>query len=184
MRVIAGKARRLPLSCPKGLDTRPTKDRIKETLFNIIQNQVPGSVFVDLFSGSGAVGIEALSRGAKKAYFVDKNKAAIECIKDNLVFTKLIDDAVIIGRDASDALYSIHEEHVDIVFIDPPYLNDLEKNLLDALLEFDFIDSSTLIIVEADIQTDLEEFDNRGYQIEREKLYKKNKLIFLRKESE
>jgi 16S rRNA (guanine966-N2)-methyltransferase len=184
MRVIAGKARRLPLSCPKGLDTRPTKDRIKETLFNILQNEIPGSVFVDLFSGSGAIGIEALSRGAKKAYFIDKNKAAIECIKDNLVFTKLIDDAVIIGRDASDALYSIHEEHVDIVFIDPPYLNVLEKNIIAALLEFDFIDSSTLIIVEADIQTDLEEFDNRGYHIEREKLYKKNKLIFLRKESE
>lgn len=184
MRVIAGKARRLPLSCPKGLDTRPTKDRIKETLFNIIQNEVPGSVFLDLFSGSGSIGIEALSRGAKKAYFVDKSKIAVDCIRENLQFTKLIDDSTIIGRDAIDALYSIHEEHVDIIFIDPPYSNDLEKKALDALLEFDYIDSSTLIIVEADIQTDLEEYANRGYQIEREKRYQKNKLIFFRKQSD
>lgn len=184
MRVIAGKARRLPLSCPKGLDTRPTKDRIKETLFNIIQNEIPGAIFVDLFSGSGAIGIEALSRGAKKAYFIEKSKIAVECIRENLEFTKLIEDATIIGRDAIDALYSIHEEHVDLVYIDPPYSNDLEKNVLDALLDFDFIDSSTLIIVEADIQTDLEEYINRGYQIEREKCYQKNKLIFFRKQSD
>lgn len=184
MRVIAGKARRLPLSCPAGMDTRPTKDRIKETLFNIIQNDIPGAVFIDLFSGTGAIGIEALSRGAKKAYFIDKSKNAIDCIKDNLTFTKLIDDATIIGRDAVDSLYSIHEEHVDLVFIDPPYSNDLEKKVLDTLLTFDYIDSSTLIIVEADIQTSLEEYENRGYQIEREKLYKKNKLIFLRKENQ
>ena len=71
MRVIAGSARSLPLKCPDGLDTRPTQDRIKETLFNMLQVQVPGCVFVDVFSGSGSIGIEALSRGAKKAYFID-----------------------------------------------------------------------------------------------------------------
>ena len=74
MRVIAGTARRLLLKTPEGMDTRPTTDRIKETLFNMIQGDIPGSIFVDLFSGSGGIGIEALSRGARHAYFVENAK--------------------------------------------------------------------------------------------------------------
>ena len=81
MRVIAGTCRSMPIICPKGDGTRPTTDRIKETLFNILQCDVPGSVFVDLFAGSGSIAIEALSRGAKYAYIVDNSKEAIECIK-------------------------------------------------------------------------------------------------------
>ena len=84
MRVIAGSARSLPLKAPAGLDTRPTTDRIKETLFNMLQQFVPGAVFVDLFAGSGAIGIEALSRGAAKAYFADNSPKAIQCISENL----------------------------------------------------------------------------------------------------
>ena len=86
MRVIAGEARSLPLKCPDGMDTRPTTDRIKETLFNILQPEVPGSVFVDLCSGSGGIGIEAISRGAKRAYFVENAQKAVKCIQDNLAF--------------------------------------------------------------------------------------------------
>lgn len=84
MRVIAGTARSLPLKCPTGLDTRPTTDRIKETLFNMLQTYIPGCVFVDLFAGSGAVGIEAISRGAKKAYFAENASEALQCIQENL----------------------------------------------------------------------------------------------------
>ena len=87
MRVIAGTARSLVLKTPEGTNTRPTTDRIKETLFNILQTDVPGAVFVDLFAGSGGIGIEALSRGAKKAYFVDTDKTAIGCIEYNLKHT-------------------------------------------------------------------------------------------------
>ena len=86
MRVIAGTARSLPLKTPPGSETRPTTDRIKETLFNILQADIPGCVFADLFSGSGGIGIEALSRGAAKAYFVDYSPAAISCIQQNLAF--------------------------------------------------------------------------------------------------
>ena len=89
MRVIAGKARRLNLETLPGLDTRPTTDRIKETLFNILQADIPGASFLDLFAGSGAIGIEALSRGAENAVFVDKNPKACACIRRNLEFTRL-----------------------------------------------------------------------------------------------
>jgi 16S rRNA (guanine966-N2)-methyltransferase len=99
MRVIAGSRRSMPLKAPAGLDTRPTQDRTKETLFNVLQNDIPGSVFVDLFSGSGGIGIEALSRGAKKAYFVENNKAALSCIKENLKFTKFIEESVVLETD-------------------------------------------------------------------------------------
>ena len=91
MRVIAGSARSLPLSTIEGTDTRPTQDRIKETLFNMLQSDIPGCKFLDLYSGSGAIGIEALSRGAAKAVLVENSKKAVECIKDNLTFTKLAD---------------------------------------------------------------------------------------------
>ena len=89
MRVIAGTARRLLLKTPEGLDTRPTTDRIKETLFNILMPMLPDAVFVDLFSGSGGIGIEALSRGARKAYFIENNQKAIACITENLEHTHL-----------------------------------------------------------------------------------------------
>ena len=95
MRVIAGKARRLPLIAPEGKDTRPTTDRIKETLFNVIQDDVPGSLFLDLFSGSGAIGIEAISRGAKKAYLVEFAREPLRCIRANLEKTHLAEEAVI-----------------------------------------------------------------------------------------
>ena len=96
MRVIAGTARSLPLKAPEGLDTRPTADRIKETLFNMLQAYIPGAVFVDLFSGSGGIGIEALSRGAKKAYFIENAPKAIACIRQNLTFTKMEDRAIVL----------------------------------------------------------------------------------------
>ena len=109
MRVIAGEARSLPLKCPEGLDTRPTTDRIKETLFNILQPWIPGSIFVDLCSGSGAIGIEAISRGAKRAYFVENAAKAVKCIQENLHFTKFEDRAVLLRQDVVAALSGIHE---------------------------------------------------------------------------
>ena len=120
MRVIAGTARSLPLKAPNGDNTRPTTDRIKETLFNMIQNEVPGCVFMDLFSGSGAIGIEALSRGAKKAYFIENNKDSLQCIQENIVFTKFTEHAIVIKQDVISALAGIQEKHVDLVFMDPP----------------------------------------------------------------
>ena len=99
MRVIAGSARRLLLKSPEGLDTRPTTDRIKETLFNMLMPNLPDAVFIDLFSGSGGIGIEALSRGANKAYFVENNQKAVACITENLEHTHLSDRAVVLKQD-------------------------------------------------------------------------------------
>lgn len=109
MRVIAGTARSLPLKTPEGMDTRPTTDRIKETLFNMLQTYIPDCVFVDIFSGSGGIGIEALSRGARKAYFIENAPKALACIEDNLAFTKMKDRAIVLKQDACAGLTGIYE---------------------------------------------------------------------------
>ena len=96
MRVIAGKCRSLPLKTLDGLDTRPTTDRTKETLFNVLQPWIPGASFLDLYAGSGGIGIEALSRGAVRAVFVEQARKAVQVIEDNLIFTKLKPDATVL----------------------------------------------------------------------------------------
>jgi len=134
MRVIAGSARRLLLKTPLGDNTRPTTDRIKETLFNMIQNEVPGSVFLDLFAGSGAIGIEALSRGADYAVFVENDKNALTCIEENLKHTGLNDKAGIYKQDVFVSLQSLEYKYeFDIVFMDPPYDKELERRVLEYL---------------------------------------------------
>jgi len=181
MRVIAGTARSLPLRTPEGLDTRPTQDRIKETLFNILQNDVPGAVFVDLFSGSGGIGIEALSRGARKAYFVDNAPKSHACILENLTFTKLADKSIVLKQDAVTALTSIYEKEVDIIFMDPPYNNGHEERILPILQNMKYVTEDTLIIVEASLDTNMDYADEFGFSIVKEKKYKTNKHIFLRR---
>lgn len=183
MRVIAGTARSLPLKTPEGMDTRPTTDRIKETLFNMLQTRVGGSVFVDLFSGSGGIGIEALSRGANKAYFVEYDKKALACIKDNLNFTKFNDKAMVINADVCSAVDRITEE-ADIIFMDPPYESGLDVAVLRLLRDAKCVTEDTLIIVEATLNRDLKEFEDCGFVVSKEKKYKTNKHVFLYKESQ
>jgi len=181
MRVIAGTARSLPLKAPEGLDTRPTTDRIKETLFNVIQNEVPGSVFVDLFSGSGAIGIEAISRGAAKAYFVENAPAALQCINQNLQFTKFANRAIVIKQDAVLAVSAIHEKHLDVIFMDPPYGQGHVERVLSALKGLSSVDEETLIIAEEARREDFSFAQDLGFEIVKEKVYKTNKHVFLRK---
>lgn len=181
MRVIAGSARSLPLKTPEGMDTRPTTDRIKETLFNMLQAYVPDAVFVDLFAGSGSIGIEALSRGARKAYFIENAPKAIACIEDNLAFTKLAERATLLKQDAVVSLHNIYEKHVDIVFMDPPYGQDLERRVLEQLAGMRYVDEDTLILVEERLTTDLDYVGELGFRVVREKKYKTNKHIFLQK---
>ena len=151
-----------------------------ETLFNILQPYTQGSVFVDCFSGSGAIGIEAVSRGAQKAYFIENAQAAVSCIEANLAFTKFADRAVVLKQDAISALNSIFEKEVDIVFMDPPYGQELEKQMLSVLRNHRYVTEETLIIVEADIKTDFSYAEELGYEIVKEKKYKTNKHMFLR----
>lgn len=181
MRVIAGKARRLQLKTVKGMDTRPTTDRIKETLFNMINDVLYGSVFLDLYSGSGAIGIEALSRGASRAYFVEYNREACNCIKDNLKFTRLEENAVVMQMSCLEALKKLEKNTVcDIVFMDPPYNKEFEKEVLIFLSKSDLIDENSLIIVEASLETDMSYANNLGFEITKEKEYKTNKHVFFK----
>lgn len=183
MRVIAGSARHLRLKTIDGLDTRPTTDRIKETLFNVIQNNVPGSNFLDLFSGSGAIGIEALSRGANQAVLVENNPKAINCINENLAFTKLADKAKVMPMNVSNAIANLEGGNYvfDVVYMDPPYNNNHERNVLEQLNNSSIINQDTLIIIEASLDTDNSFVDGLDFEIVREKTYKTNKHFFVKK---
>ena len=182
MRVIAGTARSLPLKTLEGIDTRPTTDRIKETLFNMLNRDIPGCRFLDLFSGSGSIGIEALSRGASKVYFVENNRKASDCIRENLAFTKLVENASVMDCDAITAIRKIEGKEVfDIIFMDPPYNMNHEQEVLRALSSSDIIDGYTSIIIEASLNTDFSYTDELGFEIIKEKTYKTNKHVFVRK---
>ncbi len=183
MRVIAGKARRLTLKSVPGFDTRPTIDRIKETLFNILNPYIPGSVFLDLFSGSGGIGIEALSRGARSSVFVDNSSKAVSVIEENLAFTKLAQDAVVLHKNAVSAIHELglKKYRFDIVYMDPPYYKKgLEEETLHALKESGVVDEDTLIVVEADKNNTLDFIEKIGFTIVREKEYKTNKHFFVK----
>ncbi len=183
MRVIAGTARRLLLKTVEGMDTRPTQDRIKETLFNMINNDVYGASFLDLFAGSGGIGIEALSRGAKDAVFIDNGAKQIACIRENLKTTKLEDKALVINSDVISGLKMLERNGrtFDLVFLDPPYNHQLENRVLESLKDSCLANEDTLIIVEASLETDFSWAAPMGYEIVRSKEYKTNKHVFLMK---
>lgn len=147
MRVISGTRGGLPLKALSGLDTRPTTDKVKGTIFNILYNKVIGKNVLDLFSGSGAMGIEALSRGAGGATLVDASPKAVEIIKKNLEFTKL--DAKVFCKKA-DIFLSTCNEKFDIIFMDPPYFSDHIKASLEIISEKNLLNDSGIIITESD----------------------------------
>lgn len=182
MRVIAGSAKRLQLKSVDGFDTRPTTDRIKETLFNMISPTIYDSVFLDLFSGSGAIGIEALSRGAKEAVFVENNTKAMSCIKENLNFTHLEHKAMTMTRDVMTALYQLEgDKSFDFIFMDPPYNKGLEGQVLRYLSASGLVYEDTVIIVEASRETSFDYLDDLSFMITKEKIYKTNKHVFIEK---
>lgn len=183
MRVIAGTARRLPLKTIPGMDTRPTTDRIKETLFNILQNDLYDIRFLDVFSGSGGIGIEALSRGAGYACFIENNRAAAACIRENLTFTKLADKAEVMQCDVLSALSRLEgKAPFQIIFMDPPYHKDLERSVLEYISVHrpSFVNPYTMIIVEADLGTEFDYAEELGFEIVRVKEYKTNMHVFLK----
>lgn len=181
MRVIAGTARSLPLKTPEGMDTRPTTDRIKETLFNMLQPHLPDCVFVDLFSGSGQIGIEALSRGAKHAYFVENGAKAFACIQQNVKFAGMEERATLLRQDVMGALTAVHEKEVDVIFMDPPYGMGYEEKVLGMLKGMPCVTEHTLIVVEAAMERDFSFVRELGYTVTKEKNYKTNKHVFMKK---
>lgn len=182
MRVIAGKARRLPLVAPEGRDTRPTTDRIKETLFNILQDDVPGCQFLDLFSGSGGIGIEALSRGAREAVFVEFGREALTCIRTNLNKTKLMDQATILPVEVTYGISKLEKmgKKFDIIYADPPYKKEFEPKILDLLAGSGIVKPETLVVLESALETKPDYVREDEYEILRIKEYKNNQHLFLR----
>ena len=183
MRVIAGIARRRNLVCPSGDGTRPTTDRIKETLFNILQSDLYDIRFLDLFSGSGGIGIEALSRGAKEAVFVENGKEAVSCIKQNLKATGFLDQSQVMAMDVMQALRRLEtlNRPFDIIFMDPPYRQGLEEDVLRFLSKSDILKPDTKIIVEASLDTDFSYLDELGFNVLKFKKYKTNMHVFIQK---
>lgn len=181
MRVIAGSARSLRLKAPEGMDTRPTTDRIKETLFNMLMPHLSGAVFLDLFSGSGAIGIEAISRGARKAYMVENAEKAVKCITENVAHTHFEEQAIILKQDVFAALRGSIKDDVDVVFMDPPYNQLYEKRALEILSGASYVTDDTLIVVEASLDTDFSYVDGLGLEVVKEKRYKTNKHMFIKR---
>ncbi len=180
MRVIAGTARRLQLKTLDGLETRPTTDRIKETLFNMIAPYLYNCSFLDLFAGSGGIGIEALSRGAAEAVFVEKNPKAMACVKENLKRTKLERKAMTVQNDVLNALGRLEgEKQFDYIYMDPPYNQELERRVLSYLNGSSLLAEDGIIIVESAKDTEFDYIEELGFTIIKVKEYKTNKHVFL-----
>ena len=179
MRVITGISRGRKLITPPGEDVRPTTDAVKEAVFSIIQFSVEGRSFLDAFAGSGQMGIEALSRGAKSASFVESSKEAIACIRENLKKTHFSEKANLIPYDFKRALsaLSANGKRFDIIFADPPYEAGYEEEILSGLVDGDLIGDDPLIILETAL--DREPDINDELEVIRIKEYKTNKHIFL-----
>ena len=182
MRVIAGAAKGHNLETIEGLNTRPTTDRIKETLFNIIAFDLPECRFLDICAGSGAIGIEALSRGAEEAVFVEQAADCAAVIKRNLAHTKLQERAAVLSMDALTALNRLEGQKFDIIFADPPYEADLYTPILEAILQKELLTENGYIITESSAQIPLQV--PAGMKILREKAYKTTILTFLCPEDE
>lgn len=180
MRVISGKRRGTKLMAPEGIATRPTTDRLKESLFNMIAFDIPGSRFLDLFSGSGAIGIESLSRGAINAVFVEKDKAAITCIKKNLEKTCLKEGAIVYNMDIleSISLLQQNKQQFDIVFLDPPYQLQNIGYILHQIVEKGLLAKEGYIILERSSDIPLPELQT--LQIIKEKTYKTTTFSFMK----
>ena len=179
MRVITGSARGVRLMTPDGLVTRPTTDRVKEALFSIIQFEVEGRCFLDLFAGTGQLGIEALSRGASHCVFVDAGAPAVRLVKENLKRTKLLDHAAVFQSDYERFLKSCGNQF-DVILLDPPYAEKFLENALKIISEIDILRDGGIIICEktADKQLDAE---IPGLSLQKEYRYGSSSLVLYRK---
>lgn len=186
MRVISGDKRGHKLKAPKGSDTRPTEDKIKESLFNIIRPFKYDSVVLDLFAGSGSIGIEFLSRGSKEAYLVDSSIYSIDVIKENLAHTRLKEKAKVLKIDARRAIEKFKEENIkfDYIYLDPPYKeHELLNNIINKISNYNLLENDGILIIEHEKELILENtifnltiFDNRNYGSKSISMYKRQEV--------
>ncbi len=185
MRVISGISKGFRLYSPVGTDIRPTSDMNKETIFNILAPYVQGSVVLDLFAGSGGLGIEALSRGADFVAFVDSAKKSIEIIEKNLDHTNFKDKnkAKVYFSDYKNALMTLANENkykFDLIFLDPPYQKNLIQTALDLVLKYELLAEDGLVVVE---QSSKEETEFEGYSVYKFRKHSTTTILFLKKEN-
>ncbi len=150
MRIITGRARGIRLKTLEGEETRPTAERVKEAIFSMIQFDLEGRSVLDLFSGSGQMGLEAVSRGASTAVMVDRSKAAVQIIEDNLSKTKLTPWCTVQQSDCMDFIYKNQGSKFDIIFLDPPYASGLYCPVIQAMLNADMLKPMSIIVCESD----------------------------------
>lgn len=184
MRVISGLRKGHRINSPKGMDTRPTEDKVKESLFNILGHVHEDSLVLDLFAGSGSIGIEFLSRGAKECYFVDLSSQSISVINDNLLHTKLIQLSTVIKSDAIKAIKHLHNKRLkfDYIYLDPPFRHkDLLYNVLSTLNEYPILCDEALLIIEHESDLALEDSGFSFNKID-ERRYGSKTITFFRQD--
>ena len=180
MRVITGKARGVSLKTPSGMATRPTSDRVKEALFSIIQFDIANASVLDLFGGTGQLGIEALSRGAKRAVFVDQRQDACDLIRENLRRTNLAENAKVVKSDYLAYMQRCTEKF-DIILLDPPYAEVFLENSLKMITEIDILQSGGIIATERPTEKELS-FEFPGYNRSKDYKYGNTMITLYRKE--
>ena len=179
MRVISGKARGVNLKTPEGLQTRPTTDRVKEALFSMIQFDIPTATVLDLFGGTGQLGIEALSRGARRAVFVDESDKACQLIRENLRRTRMEQDGSVVRSDYLAYLGRCREKF-NIIFLDPPYAEVFLENALKRITEIDILQSGGIIVTERPLGKELP-YEFEGYTRSKDYKYGKTLITLYRK---
>ncbi len=180
MRIIGGKRRGLVIKSIDGETTRPTKDEVREALFNILANKIPESRFLDLFAGSGAIGIEAISRGAKEVVFSDINIDCVHVINENLEKAKFTSYSKVINKDFKSVLNGLKDSKFDIIYVDPPYNKRLGIEAINMISDLDILEIDGIIILETDTNEEVPE-DIEKYERYNQKKYGRNILNMYRR---
>ena len=183
MRIISGKARGTKLFTLDGINTRPTLDRVKEPLFNILNFKLKDAIVLDLFAGSGALGLEAISRGAKRAIFGENNREAKKVIERNIEKTKFKDNALLINADFKKVIFFLSEKNIkcDVVFIDPPYKTDFIMQSLIEINKYDILNDDSILVLETDEPERIkQEISNLSFEIIDTIKYGRVSLFFLK----
>lgn len=184
MRIIAGRARGTQLVAPKGMDTRPTQDKVKESLFSMIQLDIPDAQVLDLFAGSGALALESLSRGAETAVVVDKSREALDCIRKNITKMRVEEQVTILPMDWSQALLKCKQlgKRFDLVFLDPPYRMTELGEMCQQMLEMGLLLPEAMLVLEH--RTGVELHMPAPFVLEKERTYGETQIHFYRLEEE